>query len=97
MNAILARILRRIEENDTNYEARYGLVFDALAHALQCGYAAGVAIDYAEPEWPVVYIELPTGQVSWHMPKHPVDFDGHSTTEKYERTRAFSCQQGVYR
>lgn len=38
---------------------------------------------------PVVYIELPTGQVSWHMPEHPRAWDGHSTSLKYRRIRQF--------
>ena len=45
----------------------------------------------------VVYIELPTGQVSWHFPDHesylfnhlekPTDtkWDGHNTDVKYQR------------
>ncbi len=43
-----------------------------------------------------VYIDLPTGQVSWHyhesdailfeaLPEYPRRWDGHSTKEKYER------------
>lgn len=38
-------------------------------------------------------IELPDGaQVSWHMPQHPHEFDGHTTAEKYERIHAFQRQ-----
>lgn len=53
-----------------------------------------------ENDWPIVYIETPAGQLSWHIP--PVEavllgiadlpttpegykWDGHSTEEKYER------------
>ncbi len=81
--------LADIEAADTNYPVRYGLVLRALDLATRAGLSAGIAIDPAEPDWPVVYIELPTGQVSWHMPAHPVSFDGHSTEEKYSRCRAF--------
>lgn len=87
----LAAVLAEIEANDTNYEVRYGLVLRAMAAAAALGYRVGIAVDHAEPEWPVVYIELPTGQVSWHMPAHSEAFDGHSTAEKYERCRAYKA------
>jgi hypothetical protein len=87
--ANLAQVLGQIEQADTDYVARYPLVFRALSLALGAGYAAGVRIDPAEPEWPVVYIDLPTGQVSWHMPQYAAKFDGHTTAEKYRRVREF--------
>ena len=85
----LKRALAAIEKHDTDYVVRYGLVLDALGYAGHLGYVAGIALDPAEPEWPVVYIELPTGQVSWHMPRYANDFDGHTTEEKYARIREF--------
>ena len=88
----LAVLLGDIEQHDTDYDARYTLVFEAVNAAIACGYKAGVRIDPAEPEWPVVYIELPTGQVSWHMPQHPVEFDGHTTEQKYQRCNQFRDQ-----
>lgn len=59
-------------------------------------------VDDQEPGWnQAVYIDLPTGQVSWHIPDQevqelfghlPVDgstpWDGHSIEEKYERLDA---------
>lgn len=57
------------------------------------------AIDGWETEWHnCVYIDLPTGQVSWHyhdshawmfegLPAYEGEWDGHTTEEKYERTR----------
>lgn len=88
----LAEILASIEEHDTSYETRYQLVMHAVCRALDDGLEAGFRIDPAEPEWPVAYIELPTGQVSWHMPQHKHEFDGHSTAEKYERIHAYQRQ-----
>lgn len=58
--------------------------------------------DPAEPDWPVVYVYLPTGQASWHISPEDVDlfdhvrrvptnagqWDGHDTTEKYRRVDA---------
>lgn len=52
--------------------------------------------DPAEPGWPVLYIELPTGQASWHISPDDLDllehvpagaatWDGHDTAEKYRR------------
>lgn len=87
--ANLRQVLAEIAAHDTQYAERYVLVFRAIPLALAAGYRAGVRIDDAEPGWPVAYIELPTGQVSWHMPEHEHPFDGHSTDEKYQRVRAF--------
>lgn len=87
--AVLRQVLDDIVRHDTDYQTRYVLVFQAVPLALQCGYAAGIRIDPAEPEWPVVYIELPTGQVSWHMPQFDPAFDGHTTDEKFARIRAY--------
>jgi len=55
--------------------------------------------DPNEPDWPVIYIESPEGQLSWHIAPHDVEifshvkkvepeeitWDGHSTELKYER------------
>jgi hypothetical protein len=57
--------------------------------------------DPSEPEWPVVYVDSPAGQLSWHLSKDDLDlfphvpvvpaddsraqWDGHTTEEKYER------------
>lgn len=50
-----------------------------------------------DPEWHnCVYIDLPTGQASWHyhdretnlfcgLPPYEGEWDGHTTEEKYER------------
>lgn len=89
MKAILAEVLEQIEEHDEDYDVRYPLVWQAVVLALACGYAAGVRIDLAQPKWPVVYIDLPTGQVSWHMPQYAKGFDGHTTEQKYRRVRDF--------
>lgn len=85
----LRSVLAQVEQHDEDYSLRYYLVFMALAVACDIGYPVGVRIDPDSPLWPVVYIELPTGQVSWHMPQHPVSWDGHDTAEKYRRCRAF--------
>lgn len=81
--------LEQIRLNDTNYVERYQLVYEAIELALKLGYEAGIRLDPKEPKWPVAYIELPTGQVSWHMPEHTKPYDGHSTEEKYQRIEQF--------
>lgn len=64
-----------------------------MAQAL--GLPIGTKID-AESSWPIVFVDLPSGQVSWHipidelrffpaLPAYPNDWDGHSTEEKYRR------------
>ncbi len=54
-----------------------------------------------EDEWRnVLFIDLPTGQVSWHLHKDELvnfpdiqsydgEWDGHTTEEKYERVKKF--------
>lgn len=85
----LAQALIEIEQADAHqppeYGVRYGAVLAAMYAAWKCGFPVGIAIDPKEPDWPVVYIELPTGQVSWHMPRHIREWDGHDTAEKYNR------------
>lgn len=66
--------------------------------AFQLGWDVGLGTDEtAEPGWKhVVYVDLPTGQVSWHIPDKEVSWfsslpvytkkwDGHDTVEKYRR------------
>lgn len=94
-NARLKAALAAIEPDDTNYEVRYVLVLEAMAAAASAGLPVGISLDPAEPGWPVFYIELPTGQVSWHMPAHTTAYDGHSTAEKYQRINAYVAATGA--
>ena len=61
----------------------------------KCGYKVGIKDD---PEWPILYINLPTGQVSWHIPKSEMvccfppysgKWDGHDVDEKRKRLTRF--------
>ena len=91
----LQKILTEILQADTeepNYSIRHRLVLMALSVADQAGFKAGIRLDPKEPEWPVAFIELPTGQVSWHLAQHPIPYDGHTTTEKYERIQQWQVQ-----
>lgn len=74
------------------YAARNQFLVQAAGFASVAGYSAGYAIDPAAPDWPVLLIDLPTGQVSWHLPAYPGTYDGHTTAEKYARVKAFSDQ-----
>lgn len=78
---------------DSVYRERAHLV----AH-LAASYPSTIGLtDPAEPDWAVVTIELPTGQVSWHVSPDDYDlfkhversldavWDGHTTEEKYAR------------
>ncbi len=66
--------------------------------AQSLGYNVGLKTDPKEPDWPVLMIDLPTGQVGWHLPKDEVvgdwpeydgEWDGHSLDEKRKRIHAF--------
>lgn len=81
----LAYLLEQIVAAETNYAPRYGLILSAMTVAHTLGFRSGYRSDPAEPEWPVAFIELPTGQVSWHMPQFPLPWDGHTTEEKHAR------------
>jgi hypothetical protein len=55
------------------------------------------SVDPDEPDWPVICVHTPAGQLAWHiaasdldlfppgLPTRPSDWDGHSTAEKYTR------------
>lgn len=88
LSALLGTIWLLEGEAEINYSLRNDLVLTALATARSAGLAAGVRLDPTEPAWPVVFIELPTGQVSWHLPHHAQSWDGHTTEEKYDRIHA---------
>lgn len=84
---------------DRAYGERNRVIALACRMALRLGLSAGVCEDPDEddPEWKnVAFIELPTGQVSWHIPKsemrlfrflgrHDRAWDGHDNDEKYRR------------
>lgn len=88
---------------DTVYAERNHCIALAAKFARQQGLRAYIALDPAteEEEWRnVVFIELPTGQVSWHI--HVDDlplfctlpfamnvWDNHTTAQKYERVQQY--------
>jgi hypothetical protein len=92
-----------IADKDAAYLERNRVVA-ALAKLYPSG-TARTAIKAWNPEWHgCVYIDLPTGQVSWHyhdsqsylfadLPAYAGRWDGHDTTEKYRRLAALTKNQ----
>jgi len=88
----LCVLLRLIEETDElrAYDVRNKAIYAAMGLAATIGLKTGINYDPQEmADWPVVFIELPTGQVSWHVPAHEVPWDGHTIEEKYERAHKY--------
>lgn len=92
---IFKHVLQQIMVHDTNYDVRYMLVLQALLYARKLGLQSG--IDWADNNPKavankcriVIYIQLPTGQISWHMPEFGVAYDDHTTEEKYDRIEQY--------
>ena len=64
--------------------------------ANRLGYYMGIR--NRNDEWPILYIDLPTGQVSWHLPSNELvgnfpdytgEWDGHDVMEKRRRIIRF--------
>jgi hypothetical protein len=93
-------------EKDATYLERNQVVA-ALANVFPSGIAR-TDIPGWLPEWHgCVYIDLPTGQASWHyhdshahlfahLPPYAGKWDGHTTEEKYARLAALSRRETVY-
>lgn len=69
------------------------------AHHLMCGWWSDTDEVNGE-EWAVVWCDLPTGQVGWHVPRELVPdwlpernphYDGYTTEEKNARLAEFSA------
>lgn len=84
------------------YRERAHLVAMLARMAQRSGYATARAhTDAASPDWSVIYIDTPEGQMSWHLSPDDLDlfphvpvvepdddrvrWDGHTTEEKYDR------------
>ena len=83
---------------DEAYSDRNQAAMLAAKLATLWGFEVGWRTDPSEPDWPVLFIELPTGQVSWHIPKSETvktdllykrEWDGHTVEEKRERISRF--------
>lgn len=67
------------------------------------GWRVGYTDD--DPDWPVLLVETPAGQVSWHLkrselptwvPRFPDAWDGHTTAEKDERLNRIIGARGGF-
>lgn len=92
--ARLAFLLQQVLSNESNYDQRRSGILAAMVVADSLGFVTGYRIDPKEPDWPVAYIKLPQGQVSWHMPQFPEEWDGHTTEEKHLRIARFCHLNG---
>lgn len=94
--AALAAAVRELQKRKDAAYLERNQVVAALAKCFPSG-VARTAIDGWSEDWHgCVYIDLPTGQVSWHfhdshahlfagLPPYAGSWDGHTTEEKYER------------
>lgn len=97
----LQRVLDRMRVRKENAYAERNKVVAALASCYKSG-RRKTEIDGWDSEWHnCVYIDLPTGQVSWHyhdshahlfahLPRYRRKWDGHTTEVKYERLAEFA-------
>lgn len=76
-----------------------------LVALLAAIYPSTWGIDFDEPGWHVVYVQLPTGQASWHISPNDRDlfahvpgpsgeWDGHTTEQKYDRIDKLAATLG---
>lgn len=107
--AHVRRLAHQAQESAASAERQLHAVYAERAQlvaALSKLFPASLEEDEKAPGWPVCIIDLPTGQVSWHvtaadaamffghLPAHAGRvWDGHSTPEKYARLAALSTQQ----
>lgn len=71
----------RIAELEVKLEVKVNAVYSernrlasAFARmALVAGFKAGKGVDPDETKWPVVYVDTPNGQVSWHIAEQDAD------------------------
>jgi hypothetical protein len=81
------------------YDYRNFLIHEAIVAAKINGLKAGFLIhqpitDIIDQNWDyrwgvVAYIELPTGQVSWHLESPDIIYDGHNYVDKMNRINEF--------
>lgn len=90
----LAKQLHRAMEDNEDYDRRETAILKAMDAAKSLGYKSGFGYDN-KPEALeglrlVAYIQLPTGQVSWHMREFSEEYDGHTTEQKFDRIAEFN-------
>ena len=90
------------------YTERAQCVIAVARAARALGCRVGFALDpVSGPGWPVLFVDLPTGQVSWHLTvadrdraldigPYPGTWDGHTTDEKYARLAAWKPEKRAF-
>ena len=91
---------RRQTENESTPDEAYldrNLAVQVMAKmAQELHYRVGVKDE--KTDWPILYVDLPTGQVSWHIPKKELmgdlpiyegKWDGHDLETKRNRLKAY--------
>ena len=78
------------------YDTRNQIIMMAVTCAVMAGLDAGYGLNPPELRPTVAYINLPTGQVSWHIPPAGIQRDGHSAGEKYKRIDEFANNWWLY-
>lgn len=90
------------EHENEIYSQRNRVVCLAAKLAMLHCMKTGLRYDPEQPEWPVVMIDLPNGQVSWHISRRDYKFyfgflheyvgewDGHDMVEKHKRICDFA-------
>ena len=68
-----AEITRLRAKVDAVYSERNRLAAAFARMALAAGFKAGKGVDPDETKWPVVYVDTPNGQVSWHIAESDQD------------------------
>jgi len=90
---------------DSIYSERNRLAVAFARMALAAGFKAGTGVDPDETKWPVVYVETPNGQVSWHIASHDADilsglpvYEGQwDGTYRARKAGAFGIKTNRYR
>jgi hypothetical protein len=93
-------------ERDAAYTERNKVVAGLAAMVLRAGGRAWLADHPDDPSWDpewktIVFIDGPTGQLSWHLhdsdvvhflflPRGENEWDGHTTEQKYNRVAALA-------
>lgn len=105
--AILRWIASNQEATMTDQPSPYRERAFLVAHLASQYFSAITYNDPNEPDWPVIYIETPAGQLSWHLSPDDLDlfehvirvtpesitWDGHTTEEKYRRLAKLTLER----
>jgi hypothetical protein len=103
-NEVIEKLNEELLDMESRKDAAYlerNRVVAALASVFPSGTARTAIGGWSEDWHGCVYIDLPTGQVSWHyhdsqaclfehLPPYKGTWDGHTTDEKYDRIARFS-------